>query len=907
MKTQKKSSKYKLRSIKKNNRKLKKHKKTKKKQKENNSIDSFIGLTLLGETGREIITELSSQKPVLKYKKSIKRDKLIRKRSGNLVIPNSEFMGTGVEYKDTCDHQEIYQNDLQKFNLKLLAIEIDEFFNIRDVGNIPGWWFPIGVPADTREYNIDNIDESTSEYNVFDPHINSFDPESFLGIDSNAILGIHQDQDNSMNFHIIIATLHESGVLHPKEYEKITHLIGANYQHDMNYIYDHLDTDGDGISDKDEGAYNNHLKDTDGDGTPDWLDNDYHPQPFAGVLSHQNENLYHLLKDIHHHGGGDHPQQGGGGHDLISPDQANHIINGYNSQLMDNIHLIQDVIFRAVGRQKFLCLYKPGYYSEFHSTMAHVISSTLNIHELLWDPLYNQRLSDNHHPQPDSPDIFVENPEIINVLSLPEEWKHYFFTVDGESIEHHYLQGEWFFDESESHDHANNHRQKEYHGKKRDIIDKLTESLHNDNHKILILSDKSQNSIVDKIHTLTEVEKHDIHIIVKPKAHDIVQFFKDEFKNNLAEYSFHNHDGLDHVNHLEFYGTEHSTLVIKQNMETERPIGHSQFNEIGYTIALATLYDNSEDTNSEIARGISYGHVLVTIAREGDGPDPDLPYKLRVQFSENVLKKDDYLCNQDYIKERLRGILHIMTRYLPLSMLKLLASHIGPGNDDQSYQNCLSLSTGDWSDEEDARKYSSVYKGKPCSNLELVNCHHRGLADQNSYGYHQSLLWSKKEYANASGVTAGGGGCDISCFEDLMGEDLDVFVHEFSHYIHDSFYVYELHSPHLPIEAIHARNHINEAYTHFMSDTNEWSGLGPGEGVYAKTNQLEFFAVTTTCWFQLLSRNSGGDLLDIEKFRTIQTSGGNYYDLLTQIYGPSINMKEELQSMNINVEHWNFR
>ena len=64
-------------------------------------------------------------------------------------------MGTGVEYKHTCDHQEIYQNDLQKFNLKLLAIEIDEFFNIVDTGNTPGWWFPGGVPADTSEYHID--------------------------------------------------------------------------------------------------------------------------------------------------------------------------------------------------------------------------------------------------------------------------------------------------------------------------------------------------------------------------------------------------------------------------------------------------------------------------------------------------------------------------------------------------------------------------------------------------------------------------------------------------------------------------------------------------------------------------------------------------------------------------------
>ena len=58
-----------------------------------------------------------------------------------------------------------------------------------------------------------------------------------------------------------------------------------------------------------------------------------------------------------------------------------------------------------------------------------------------------------------------------------------------------------------------------------------------DNHKILIISEKSQNSIVDKIHTLTRVEKHDIHIILKPKTLNIVHLLKDEFKDNIEEYS----------------------------------------------------------------------------------------------------------------------------------------------------------------------------------------------------------------------------------------------------------------------------------------------------------------------------------------------------------------------------------
>ena len=181
--------------------KLKKYKRTKRKQKEViQPFNSFIGLTLLGETGKEIITELSSQKPVLKYKKSKKRDKLTRKRSGNLgnlVIPDSEFIGTGVEYKHTCDHQEIYQNDLQKFNLKLLAIEIDEFFNIVDTGNTPGWWFPGGVPADTSEYHIDRrnilFNDNTidnSETKLWNPSISFSDPESFILGDAPSILDL---------------------------------------------------------------------------------------------------------------------------------------------------------------------------------------------------------------------------------------------------------------------------------------------------------------------------------------------------------------------------------------------------------------------------------------------------------------------------------------------------------------------------------------------------------------------------------------------------------------------------------------------------------------------------------------------------------------------------------------------
>ena len=93
-------------------------------------------------------------------------------------------------------------------------------------------------------------------------------------------------------------------------------------------------------------------------------------------------------------------------------------------------------------------------------------------------------------------------------------------------------------------------------------------------------------------------------------------------------------------------------------MEIGKQSSDSQLNEIGYTIALATLYTES-DQHPIIVRGISYGHMLITIAREGDGDDPDLPFKLRAQFGESVLKKDDFLCNQDYIKERLQAIVHI--------------------------------------------------------------------------------------------------------------------------------------------------------------------------------------------------------------------------------------------------------
>jgi hypothetical protein len=927
MKTKKKSNKPKLRSIKKKNRKLKKHKKTKRKQKkqdikikDTHSVGPFIGLTLLGETGNEIISELSSQKPVLKYKKSTKRSKLIRKKSGNLgnlVIPDSEFTGTGVEYKHTCDHHEIYQNDLQKFNLKLLAIELDEFFNIPEIGDIPGWWFPSGVPGNTEDYHYDNIVLSNSENSPFNPHINSYDPETFILEDAPDILDISTQHRGEFYFHIVIATLHEHGILHPKEYEKITHIIGPNYQNDMVYIHDHLDTDGDGISDKDEGAYSRHPHDTDGDGTqyypsPDWLDNDDN----IGVVRQPDDHLHDFLLNIHHQHGG------GGDHDVLSPDQAHHMINGYTSQIADNIYYIQDVINRAVGRQKFLCLYKPGYYMDFHTTMASVISSTLNIHNLSeWNPFYSQEITDDHHPQPDTPDVYVKNTEVMNLLKIPEEWRHYYFTVDGESIEGDYLQGEWFFDENESHDQSNN-RDREYHGKQREIIDKLTQSLHDDNHKILILSNKSQNSIIDKIHSLTGIEKHDIHIIVKPKSPDIVHFFKDEFKNNLEEYSVHTHNGLDHANHLEFYGTEHNSNVIMENMETERPIGHTQFNEIGYTIALATLYDNSEDTNYEIVRGISYGHFLITIAREGDGDDPDLPYKLRVQFNEGVLKKDDYLCNQDYIKERIRGILHIMTRYLHLYILKLLASHIGQGNDDQAYRDCLRIADNTnnmmapgmpGAGESISHVINS--KGKPCSDIEIINCPGKHAL----IGHEQeTLLWRGPpgDLDGAGGITAGWGGCDLTCFDDLMEHDIQVFVHEFAHYIHAVFvYNFENQADSHPI-IIDVKNKIAAAYNHFMSHIGDWNlpgdykSGGASMGKYAKENKLEFFAVTTTAWFHdgsIEGINSFGSLGNIERFRTIETSPGNYYDLLTQLYGPSLNMKEELQSMNINVDHWSFR
>ena len=270
-----------------------------------------------------------------------------------------------------------------------------------------------------------------------------------------------------------------------------------------------------------------------------------------------------------------------------------------------------------------------------------------------------------------------------------------------------------------------------------------------------------------------------------------------------------------------------------------------------------------------------------------------------------------------------------MTRYLPLSILKTAASHIGPGNDDHAYQNCLDTKKNSHFNNIQ-HNFDLDTMSPPCSALEYVDCTdempgglHVGRniisntvlprggsitktvdISDNSVGLtdaaFQQSLNARSNTTDTRGSDVSGmafGHCTLTCYNHLF-EDT-AFVHEMGHYIHFQLII-AADTPDHPYysESITITNKIEEAADYLIDN---WS-----DDAYAKVRPpYEFFAECTYYWF--LGNYMTGRLSELFNFiKEIPTTDGTIEDLLTQLYGPSINIKEALQSLNISASSPNY-